>query len=103
MLGWADALVLSHTEASQSGVAAAAQATRRWIVATRVGGLIEQLQSEPLAVLCEPSPEGLAAALLGLLTHPPVAPAAEPSHSWHDMAGTLVDALRASTSAVLPT
>ena len=53
LLGWADGLVLSHREASQSGVAAAAIAARRWVIATRVGGLAEQLGRERMAVLCD--------------------------------------------------
>ncbi len=63
LLGWADALVLTHREASQSGVAAAAIATRRWIVSTRVGGLDEQLRDNPMAMLCAPDAESLAAAI----------------------------------------
>ena len=73
LLAWADALVLSHREASQSGVAAAAIAARRWIVATRVGGLIEQLQHEPLARLCAPDIQSLADAIGSLLADPPPA------------------------------
>lgn len=67
LLSWSDALVLSHREASQSGVAAAAVAARRWVVATRVGGLAEQLQDEPLALLCEPEAKSIAAGLRRLL------------------------------------
>ena len=67
LLAWSDALVLSHREASQSGVAAAAVAARRWVVATRVGGLTEQLQGEPLALLCEPEAGSIAAGLRRLL------------------------------------
>ena len=63
LLAWSDALVLSHREASQSGVAAAAIAARRWIVATRVGGLEEQLRAVPGALLCDPTPDSLAGAL----------------------------------------
>lgn len=77
LLGWADALVLSHREASQSGVAAAALAAGRWIVATRVGGLAEQLAGSPLARLCQPDPDSLAAAIRSLLTDPP--PRGEPA------------------------
>ena len=75
LLAWADALVLSHREASQSGVAAAAIAARRWIVATRVGGLAEQLQGVPGAVMCEPDAGSLETALRGLLNgdSPPLA------------------------------
>jgi glycosyltransferase involved in cell wall biosynthesis len=71
LLAWADAVVLSHREASQSGVAAAAIAARRWIVATRVGGLVEQLENEPLARLCAPDGEDLAQAIGSLLNDPP--------------------------------
>ena len=71
LLAWSDAVVLSHTEASQSGVAAAAMAARRWVVATRVGGIAEQLAGEPLARLCDPAPDSLAMALRGLLDSPP--------------------------------
>lgn len=66
LLGWADAVVLTHREASQSGVAAAAAVAGRWIVATRVGGLAEQLQAEPLAILCDPDAASIAAALATL-------------------------------------
>jgi glycosyltransferase involved in cell wall biosynthesis len=67
LLAWSDALVLSHREASQSGVAAAAIAARRWVVATRVGGLAEQLAGEPLAILCEPTAAGVAGGVRRLL------------------------------------
>jgi len=92
LLAWADALVLSHREASQSGVAAAAVAARRWVVATRVGGLAEQLQGEPLARLCEPEPASLAAALWGLVDDPPVTDPAtrDPRAAWREVAETLV-------------
>ncbi len=108
VLGWADALVLSHREASQSGVAAAAIAARRWIVATRVGGIAEQLAHEDLARLCDPTPDSLATALRDLLAAPPPPPAApdnpgltspgqtSPGQTWHDVAADLarqIDAL----------
>ena len=66
LLGWADALVLTHREASQSGVAAAAMATRRWIISTRVGGLAEQLAEEEMAVLCAPEAGSIADAIAAL-------------------------------------
>jgi glycosyltransferase involved in cell wall biosynthesis len=71
LLAWADALVLSYREASQSGVAASALAARRFLVATRVGGLVEQAEGEPAAVLCEVSADSLAAALRHVQTLPP--------------------------------
>ncbi|MBV9811589.1 MAG: glycosyltransferase [Acetobacteraceae bacterium] len=71
LLAWADAVVLPYREASQSGAAATAVAARRYVVATDVGGLREQLGAEPLARLCAPTAEGLAAALLALIASPP--------------------------------
>jgi glycosyltransferase involved in cell wall biosynthesis len=92
LLAWADALVLSHTEASQSGVAAAAVAARRWVVATRVGGIAEQLEHEPLARLCDPTPASLSEAILRLLEAPPaVPPAADPRAAWRRTTADLVD------------
>jgi glycosyltransferase involved in cell wall biosynthesis len=63
LLAWADGVVLSHREASQSGVAVAALTARRLLVATRVGGLAEQVEGDPAAILCDPSVEGLTTAL----------------------------------------
>ena len=97
LLAWSDALVLSHIEASQSGVAAAAIAARRWVVSTRVGGLVEQLQDEPLARMCEPDAKSLAGAILSLLSDPPPDDTHVPSaeEAWHDLAESLVRQLRA--------
>jgi len=96
LLAWSDALVLSHREASQSGVAATAIAARRWLVATRVGGLTEQLGNEPMALLCDPAPESIAGALRTLLER-----AADPppctenlQRAWAGVAGSMVDGLR---------
>jgi glycosyltransferase involved in cell wall biosynthesis len=91
LLGWADALVLPYTEASQSGVAAAALAAGRRVVATRVGGLTEQLQHEPLATLCPPDAAALAAALRGLIAAPgsPYKPV-DARAAWRDMAASLL-------------
>jgi glycosyltransferase involved in cell wall biosynthesis len=95
LLGWADALVLSHREASQSGVAAAALAAGRWVVATRVGGLAEQLAGQPGARLCDPDPASLASAIEGLLTDPPdTASGADPA--WQRS----VDSLAAQLAGV---
>jgi glycosyltransferase involved in cell wall biosynthesis len=76
LLAWADGLVLSHREASQSGVAAAALAARRYLVATRVGGLAEQAAGDASAVLCDVDPDSLAQALRHMLTLPVPAPRA---------------------------
>ena len=95
LLAWADAIVLSHREASQSGVAAAALAARRWVVATRVGGLAEQLASVPTARLCEPDPASLAAAIKSLRQNPPPAEGFDPNpgSAWQDVAARLVSGI----------
>ncbi len=93
LIGWSDALVLSHREASQSGVAAAAIAARRWVVSTRVGGLAEQLGAEPMARLCEPTGPALAEALAGLMTAPPPFDATEAA-AGRSIASGMVDDLR---------
>lgn len=96
LLAWADGLVLSHREASQSGVAAAAVAAQRWLVATRVGGLEEQLRGEPMASVCEPTPTGLAAAISCLLTGPIAPPTGRtnPQSVWRDVANAMVAEIR---------
>lgn len=97
LLAWADALVLSYREASQSGVAAAAIAARRWLVATRVGGIAEQLGQEPLARLCEPEAASLAEALLHLLRAPPsFIPSPSPATLWEASSAALLRALAAT-------
>lgn len=63
LLAWSDALILPYREASQSGVAAAALAAGRPVIATRVGGLWEQLAGAPQAMLCEPDADSLARAI----------------------------------------
>ena len=96
LIGWADALVLSYREASQSGVAAAAAAANRWIVATRVGGLAEQLAFNQRAILCEPTAASLAEGIHSLLERNldgdgdggPGSPA------WPEVARAVVDDLR---------
>ena len=100
IIAWADGLVLPYREASQSGAAAAAIAACRWVVATRVGGLTEQLADEPLAVLCDPDAASLAAALRGLFQSKPVLPAsiagpdaARPDAAWQEFATALVGCL----------
>jgi glycosyltransferase involved in cell wall biosynthesis len=91
LLGWSDALVLSHREASQSGVAAAAIAAGRWVISTRVGGLVEQLADEPLARFCDTTPDAIAAAIEALIADPPpVAPRADPHEAWREAALALV-------------
>jgi glycosyltransferase involved in cell wall biosynthesis len=93
LLTSADALVLPYREASQSGVAALALAAGRRVVATRVGGLAEQLGSEPLATLCDPNAAALAKALADLIRTPIAAdaPAAtDARESWREVAAILL-------------
>jgi glycosyltransferase involved in cell wall biosynthesis len=67
LLGWADAVILPYTEASQSGVAAAGLSAGRRVLGTLVGGLSEQLAHDPAAELCAPEKIALANALRDLL------------------------------------
>jgi glycosyltransferase involved in cell wall biosynthesis len=95
ILAWADAVVLPYREASQSGVAAAALAAGRWVVATRVGGIAEQLGGEALARLCEPDATGVSDAIADLLSKPlAIADAIDATQAWRELAGTLVTTLR---------
>ena len=102
LIAWADVLVLPYKEASQSGVAPAAIAAGRFVVSTRVGGLVEQLRNEKLATLCEPDADSLAAVLRGLLVASPAVPpgnaSADPRAAWRDVAERL---LRQITTSVL--
>ena len=66
LLGWADAVVLPYQEASQSGVAALAVAAGRYVLATEVGGLPEQLAGVPGARLCAPAAGAIAEGLVQL-------------------------------------
>ena len=73
LLAWADALVLPYREASQSGVAAAALAMGRFVIATRVGGIPEQLADQALARLVEPDASSIAAAISTFAAERPAA------------------------------
>ena len=95
LLAWSDVLVLPYREASQSGVAAAALAAGRWVVATRVGGLPEQLAGTARGILCEPDADSLAAALLPLLDAarnglPGAATPPDSATEWRTMADSLL-------------
>ncbi len=94
LFGWADAVVLPYREASQSGVAAVALAAHRYVVATNVGGLAEQLDNEPLAILCEPTAASLADGLRRVLDEPPCvrpAPATLNTGEWRELGRSLLD------------
>ena len=92
LIAWSDAVVLTHREASQSGVAAAGLAAGRWVVATRVGGLAEQLAGQQGALLCSVDSQSIATCLLRLLEDPPVAGGSVPD--WRLDAGRLAEGLR---------
>ncbi|MBN8874475.1 MAG: glycosyltransferase family 4 protein [Rhodospirillales bacterium] len=92
LLDWSDALILPYREASQSGVAAAALAAGRSVIATRVGGLVEQLGDKAGALMCEPEGGSVAEAIRALLAEPPaLLPAADAGAAWNEMAATLVE------------
>jgi glycosyltransferase involved in cell wall biosynthesis len=93
LLEWADIVVLPYREASQSGIAPTALAAGRHVVATRVGGLPEQLGAEPLATLCEPEATSLAEALACTVqsAHAPAPPASDPNDAWRRLAATVLD------------
>ncbi len=91
LLTWSDAVILTHREASQSGVAASAMAAGRWIVSTRVGGLVEQLQGHPAALLCDAEAGAIAGSIERLLTDPP-APGL-PGEDWRPDAARLAEQL----------
>ncbi len=94
LIAWCDVVVLPYREASQSGVAPAAIAAGRFVVSTRVGGLVEQLGGEAAARLCEPDASSIAAALRSLIIAPPSAqPGRGPADTrmaWRDAAQQLL-------------
>ncbi len=96
ILNWADVVVLPYREASQSGIAPTALAAGRRVIATRVGGLPEQLEAEKLATLCEPDPASLAAALTCALqnTDDAVAPSIDAGEAWRGFAASVLAALK---------
>lgn len=93
LIGWADVVLLTHRAASQSGVAAAAIGAGRFVVATDVGGLAEQLRAVPGVALCAPDPAALSAALRGVVdAKAPARPDARAD--WRAMAAALLAAAR---------
>lgn len=95
LLAWADAVVLPYREATQSGVAAAALAAGRFVIATRVGGLPEQLGASPLAILSDPDAESLATTLHSFITNPPpAAPPADADALWRAHAEEILALIR---------
>jgi glycosyltransferase involved in cell wall biosynthesis len=91
LLAWSDVLILPYREASQSGVAAAAMAAGRPVIATNVGGLREQLSGSPQSMMCEPNAGSLAQAI-GLWLETPIAvvPPADAAAAWRTAASDLL-------------
>jgi hypothetical protein len=64
------------------------------VLATRVGGLEEQLGAEPLATLCDPDPASIAAGLDRFLSAPPAALAGpDAAAAWSAFARTVLEEL----------
>jgi glycosyltransferase involved in cell wall biosynthesis len=94
LLAWSDALILPYREATQSGVAAAALAAGRPVIATRVGGLGEQLSTAPRALLCEPHPDSLARSIRAWTAGPHDAPKeADAAGAWRQAVSALLLAI----------
>jgi glycosyltransferase involved in cell wall biosynthesis len=102
LIAWADVMVLPYREASQSGAAAAAIAAGRWILATRVGGMQEQLGGEAHVHFADPTPESVAQVIRTLLTAPvgAVPLGIDVPAAWEAMAADLADALAPLTGLV---
>lgn len=91
LIEWADVVVLPYREASQSGVGAMAIASGRYVVATRVGGLVEQFSGLEQAVLCEPDPASVAKALERILASPPpIRPCVDNGQEWEKLARNIL-------------
>jgi hypothetical protein len=104
LLAWSDALVLPYREASQSGVAALALAAGRHVLATAVGGLPEQLGTQPNAMLCMPNPAAIAQALMELTRRlaqeSSILAPIDAAANWRAMAMGMVDALANASAHV---
>jgi glycosyltransferase involved in cell wall biosynthesis len=94
LIEWADAVVLPYREASQSGVAAAAIAQGRYVLATNVGGLPEQLAGVRGAVLCEPNANAIAEGLKKLLQSGVPAAPSDAKASWQYLALKMLETLK---------
>jgi glycosyltransferase involved in cell wall biosynthesis len=97
-------LVLPYREASQSGVLPLALALGVPVVATAIGGLVEQLQDGEAGEVVPPTAEALAAAMIRMLDAPMHARLVEGAHKigaqLMDWVGR-VNALRAEIERVL--
>lgn len=96
-VAWADCFVMPYREATQSGVIGFATAAGRSVVATRVGGLVEQLRDHDRVRYCAPEAESLASAILAEIgdDRPVSAPAANASAivAWQALANMVADGL----------
>ena len=90
---WADAVVLPYVEASQSGVAAAAIAHGRQVLATNVGGLPEQLAGISGTIICEPNARSLTKALRNLARTGNTAMPEDTRTGWQEMAAKMLQTL----------
>ncbi len=95
LIAWSDAIALTYREASQSAVAAAALAAGRWIIATRVGGLAEQLAGHAMALLCDVDARSVANGLARVLAQPRPQPS-NPPPDWRLDAAKLARDLEAT-------
>jgi glycosyltransferase involved in cell wall biosynthesis len=105
LFNWADAVVLPYREASQSGVAAVALAARRYVIATNVGGLAEQLTNEPLAILCEPDAASFADGMRLVLNEQrsaPPEPVRDAIDGWREIGRSLLEQTHALLLAGSP-
>jgi glycosyltransferase involved in cell wall biosynthesis len=90
LLAWSDAVILPYRQASQSGVVAAAIAAGRPVIATRVGGLVEQLAGAP-AILCTPEAGALREAIrCWLAGSVPIMGPVDAAEAWRVAAAKLV-------------
>ncbi|MBS1102023.1 glycosyltransferase family 4 protein [Gluconobacter sp. Dm-62] len=91
LVEWADIVVLPYREASQSGVGAMAMASGRYVVATRVGGLVEQFSGNTHAVLCDPDATSIARALETILqAPPPIGLCVDNGQAWENLARNIL-------------
>ena len=100
LIEWADGCVLPYRQASQSGVAAAAIAQGRRVLATNVGGLPEQLVNVPGTILCEPTGAAIAQGLKQLFQDRQSVPSANPVANWKAFATAILDADRGALQNV---
>lgn len=93
LLGWADAVLVTHSAASQSGVVAAAIGAGRLLVATDVGGIAEQTRGIDGATLCRSDADSMVAALEACQTA--ALPArGDPRAAWRAMAAEMLAGVR---------